>query len=264
MPDLSFAVDSVDMVPFAVAPTLSFKLRVTNALVSELIHTIVLRAQIQIEATRRRYDGQDQERLLDLFGEPQRYPQTLRSMLWTFASTTVRPFSGNSTTDLAVHCTYDFNVASAKYFYALESGEVTLAFLFSGTVFYETEDGRMQVSQIPWEKEAGFQLPVRVWKEMMAHYYPNMAWLALRTDVFDRLYRFKIQRALPTWEQVIETMLNREDGDGGETPNVAASRGSPEGVTGTCIDQSIDPSTEPGTDHDLSHGNNKHNGKAGQ
>ena len=34
------------------------------------IHTIALRCQIQIEATRRRYTPEEQERLLDLFGGP--------------------------------------------------------------------------------------------------------------------------------------------------------------------------------------------------
>ena len=31
----------------------------------------------------------------------------------------------------------------------------------------------LQVAQIPWDREAAFRLPVRVWKEMMEQYYPN-------------------------------------------------------------------------------------------
>jgi hypothetical protein len=38
----------------------------------------------------------------------------------------------------------------------------------------------------------------------MDQYYPNLAWLALRRDIFERLYRFKIARGIPTWEQVME------------------------------------------------------------
>ena len=83
------------------------------------------------------------------------------------------------------------------------------ALLFSGTIFYVDPDGGgLQVSPIPWEKEAVFRLPVPVWKEMMDHYYPNSAWLCLRQDVFDRLYLYKSRQGLPTWEQALERLLD--------------------------------------------------------
>ena len=164
---------------FAVAPLLHFKLRVSNAIEGEAIYTVALRCQIQIETTRRRYDGDDPERLRELFGEPERWSQTIRTMLWTFTSAVVGPFTGSTVINLAVPCTYDFNVAATKYFYALEGGEVPLALLFSGTVFYESKDGALQVAQISWEKEAAYRLPVKVWQEMMEHYYPNRTWLCL-------------------------------------------------------------------------------------
>jgi hypothetical protein len=207
MPDLNFQVEEVIAVPFAAAPQLAFKLRITNAVAEEPVHSVALRCQIQIAATRRRYSPQDQERLLDLFGTPERWSQTLRSMLWTHVTIVVPPFTESTTVDLPVPCTYDFNVAATKYFYSLEDGEVPLLFLFSGTVFYPVEDGALQVAQIPWNKEASFRLPVQVWKKMMDLYYPNSAWLYLQKDVFDRLYRYKIQRGLPTWEQVMESLL---------------------------------------------------------
>jgi hypothetical protein len=207
MPDLSFQIEAVEAPPFAAAPLLAFKLRVTNADAEELIHTVVVRCQIQIAATRRRYSTHDQEQLLDLFGEPERWSQTLRSLLWTHASVVVPPFTGSTVVDLQVPCTYDFNVAATKYFYALEEGEIPLLFLFSGTIFYATDEAPLQVAQISWEREAAFRLPVQVWRHMMDLYYPNSAWLAVRKDVFDRLYRYKIRRGLPTWEQTLERLL---------------------------------------------------------
>lgn len=207
MPDLSFEVEGAEAVPFAAAPLLNFKLRVANAVADEPIHTVALRCQIQIDATRRRYDPQDQERLRDLFGEPERWSQTVRAMLWTFTSAVAPPFVGSIVIDLPVPCTYDFNVAATKYFYALQDGEVPLTLLFSGTVFYEAEDGALQVAQISWEREATYRLPVQIWQAMMEHYYPNSAWLCLHQDVFDRLYRYKIRRGLPTWEQALESLL---------------------------------------------------------
>jgi len=207
-PDLSFAVEKAEVATFAVSPLLNFKLRVSDG--SALpIHAIALRCQIRIEPTRRKYAPAEQDQLHDLFGEPARWGQTLRSMLWTHASIVVTPFTGSILTDLPVPCTYDFNVAAAKFFYALAEGEVPLLLLFSGTIFYATEDGSLQVSQISWEKEAAFRLPVAVWKQMMDAYYPNSAWLCLRKDAFDRLYQYKRQRSLPTWEEAIEELLDK-------------------------------------------------------
>ena len=109
--------------------------------------------------------------------------------------------------ELAVPCTFDFNVAATKYFAALEEGEVPLVFLFSGTVFYQAEDGRLQVAPISLEKQADFRLPVGVWRQMMDHYYPRSTWLCLDRDVCDRLFRYKVTHGLPTWEKAIESLL---------------------------------------------------------
>jgi hypothetical protein len=88
--------------------------------------------------------------------------------------------------------------------------------LFSGTVFYATDEGTLQVAQIPWDKEARYRLPVQVWKQMMDIYYPNSVWLSLRKDVFDRLYRYKVRRGIPTWEQALESILPDEERPGTE------------------------------------------------
>jgi len=128
----------------------------------------------------------------------------------------VTPFQGSTLVELPVPCTFDFNVAATKYFAGLEEGEVPLLMLFSGTVFYEATDGALQVSQISWEKEAKYRLPVRVWQEMMDFYYPNSAWLSLRRDVFDRLAQYKMRRGIPTWEQALESMLAAAEETGEE------------------------------------------------
>ena len=211
MPDLQFGVAESEVLPFAAAPTLLFKLSIRNTALQEQIHSILLRVQIRIETTRRQYDLEEEGRLLELFGEPHRWGETLRSMLWTNTTAIVPRFEGSTVAELPVACTYDFEVAAAKYFHALNDGEIPLLFLFSGTIFYVPESGALQIAQIPWEKEASFRLPVRQWKEMMDHYFPNSAWLRLRKDVFDALYRYRAQRALPTWEAVFEELLRREE-----------------------------------------------------
>jgi hypothetical protein len=207
MPDLAITVDDASALPFAVAPTIAFGLRVVNANPVESIHTVVLRCQIQIEVTRRRYSGPDQERLRDLFGEPERWGQTLRSLLWTHASAVVPAFTGSTSFQLQVPCTFDFNVAATKYFGGLADGEIPLCLMFSGTVFYEDQAGAMQVAPISWDKETRFRLPLKIWKEMMELYYPGSTWMCLRRDVFEQLQDYKVRHGIPTWEEAVERIL---------------------------------------------------------
>lgn len=211
MPELSLKVEQAATVPFAASPTITFQLHITNAPEDQIIHTIALNCQIQIEVTRRHYSPEEQQRMLDLFGEPDRWSQTLRNLLWTNVSVVLPGFQGSTRADLRVACTFDFNVAATKYFEGLAGGDVPLNLLFSGTVFYADAVGALQVAPISWDRETKFRLPLQVWREMMEAYYPNGAWLHVRRDVFDRLYRYKMRRGIPTWEQTLESVLSLEE-----------------------------------------------------
>jgi hypothetical protein len=213
MPDLEFGAIDAELLPYAAAPTLLFKLPIHNTVLGEEIHSIMLRAQIRLEVTRRHYNTETEARLLELFGPPERWGQTLHSMVWTHATAFVPRFTTSTVAEVPVVCSYDFEVAASKYLYALEDGEIPLIFLFSGTVFYADGGGPVQIAQIPWEKEAQYRLPVRVWKEMMEHYFPNSAWLRVRKDVFDRLYAYKAQRGHPTWEATLEDLLQSREAE---------------------------------------------------
>jgi len=208
MPDLQLMIESVEVVQYASTPLMAFKVRIANNPSEEIIHTVALRAQIQIEVTRRKYDSNEQTRLLDLFGEPERWGQTLRNMLWTHASVVVPRFTGSVLADIPVPCTFDFNVAATKYFHGVTSGDLPLCFQFSGTVFYQKEGETLQVAPISWDKEAKYRLPVKVWKDLMNVYYPNSAWLALQRDTFEKLYQYKVREGIPTWEEALERALN--------------------------------------------------------
>jgi hypothetical protein len=207
VPDLSLQVTGASVVPFAATPTLAFAVRLSNQPPDERIHSIALRCQIRIEAARRTYDRANATPLLDLFGEPDRWSQTVRDLFWTHAVAHVPPFVGATAVDLAVPCTFDFNVAATKYFFGLPDGDVPLLFLFSGSVFYEGATGVLQVYPISWEKESRFRLPVATWRELMETYYPNTNWLTLRRDLFERLYRYKQQQGIPSWDAALERIL---------------------------------------------------------
>jgi hypothetical protein len=210
VPDLDFRVEGAEVLEYAAVPSLQFKLRIEN-LQEEPIRTVSLNTQVRIAARQRHYEAVEQERLKELFGDPHRWRETLRSLLWTHTVLQVPRFSGSTVVDMPVTCTYDLEVVAAKYFYALEDGEVPLEFLFSGTVFYAAEGGRLQTARISWEKEAEFRLPVRLWKEMMDHYFPNSAWIRLHRDAFDQLYDYKIRMGFPTWEATVEALLRASE-----------------------------------------------------
>jgi hypothetical protein len=210
MPDLEFSVEGAKILEFAAVPTLVFKLRIENQ-GGEPVRSVSLNTQIRLAVTQRHYEASEQARLLELFGEPHRWGETLRSLLWTHNVLQVPAFTGSTVVDMPVTCTYDLDVVAAKYFHALEDGEVPLEFLFSGTVFYARDDGRLQVDRISWEKEAEFRLPVSVWREMMEHYFPNSAWLRLHRDAFDQLYDYKIRMGYPTWDAAVESLLRASE-----------------------------------------------------
>jgi hypothetical protein len=210
MIDLNFRIDSAEAAPLAATPQLCFKLQIdaADACHSVPIQSVLLRVQVRIEPTRRGYPPSFRPGLAALFGEPQRWGATMRSLLWTHANLLVPSFVGSTLVDLPIECTFDFNVAATKYFSSLDEGDVPLCFLFSGTCFYQTDAG-LQAAQISWEREADYRLPVHFWKEMMSLYYPNCVWLSLDKHTFERLHEFKTRNALPTWEQAIERLLRQ-------------------------------------------------------
>jgi hypothetical protein len=210
VPDLDFRIEGAEVIRYAAAPSLLFKLRVEN-MEGEPIRSISLNTQVRIAATQRHYDAAEQERLLEVFGEPHRWGNTLRSLLWTHTTLQISPFSVSTVVDMPVPCTYDLEVVAAKYFYALEDGDVPLEFLFSGTVFYAGAGGRLQIARISWEKEAEYRMPVRLWKEMMEQYFPNSAWIRLHKDAFDQLYDYKVRMGLPTWEAAVKALLRASE-----------------------------------------------------
>jgi hypothetical protein len=193
--------------PYAAVPTLVFRLGITET-TGEQVHAVALKTQIQIEPRRRHYAPPEEERLLELFDRPHRWGETLKTLVWTQVSLTVAGFTARTVVDLPVACTYDFEVAAAKYFHALDEGEIPLLLLFSGTVFVRGETG-FSVEPVPWDKELAFRLPVRTWREVMDSYFPGSAWLRLRRESFDALHRFKGRHALTTWDDAVDALLKQ-------------------------------------------------------
>jgi len=203
--ELNFQITGARPERHAALPTLMFALKIEET-TGVVIHNIVLRCQIRIEPSRRKYSHEEESRLMELFGDTPRWGDTMKPFLWTHLSATIPAFRGQTDVELPVACSYDFEIAAAKYLHSLESGDIALLMMFSGSVFEKGTTG-MQVSQVPWSKEASYRLPVRVWQEMIDHYFPNSGWLRLNRETLSELMKFKSSRALATWDEVIETLL---------------------------------------------------------
>jgi Family of unknown function (DUF6084) len=210
--ELSFECLDAQPDRYAVTPILLFKLRIADT-DGDAVDAIALRCQIRIEPQRRRYAIAEEDRLLDLFGGPARWGETVKPFQFATISHMVPGFAGSTTVDLPVPCTYDFEVASTKYFQALEDGEIPLLLLFSGSVFSRGENG-IVVHQVPWDREAAYRLPVAVWRALMDLNFPNSAWIRLNRGTLDALQRFKAVQALPTWDRALEVLLAGKTGPG--------------------------------------------------
>ena len=211
MAELAFDCVAARPDKYAVAPSMSLALRIAET-TGQKVDAIALRCQIRIEPARRRYSDAEAERLNDLFGETQRWADTLKPLQFANVSIMVPGFTGSIDIDLPVMLSYDLEIGSVRYFAGLEAGEVPLLLLFSGTVFTVVE-GRLQVQQVPWSKEASYRLPVSVWREAIDAHFPNSAWIKMTRETLDELQRFKTRHAIPTWDATVAALLARaEDG----------------------------------------------------
>jgi hypothetical protein len=200
---------------YAVVPSMFFTLRISETS-GQRVEAIALRCQIRIEPARRRYSEEEAERLNDLFGETQRWADTLKPIQFTNVVTMVPGFTGSTEIDLPIPLTYDMEIGATRYFAGLDDGEVPLLLLFSGTIF-AVADGKLSVTQVPWSKEARFRLPISLWREAVDAHFPNTAWIKFSTLTFDELLRYKTAQGLPTWEATILYLLSeaadRAEGD---------------------------------------------------
>ncbi len=204
MSELAFSIVGAKPEPYAASPSLALRLRVTESS-GVRVHMIALRAQVQIEPQKRRYERDETSRLSDLFGTVDRYGDTLKPFLWTHVSAMILNFTGETEVDLAVPCSYDFDVAAHKYLTALEDGAIPIVLYFSGSVFVEGERG-IEAELVSWSTEAKYRLPLSVWRDTMDAHFPGTAWLRVSSDVFAELDRFRIARGLRSWDAALSAL----------------------------------------------------------
>ncbi|WP_166265509.1 DUF6084 family protein [Marinobacter caseinilyticus] len=208
MPDIHFNVESAHPARHTAAPALNLRLSVNQRGEALAIQCISLQCQIRIDTTRRHYAPAEQAHLKDLFGAPERWHQTLHSMLWTHTGVVVPAFDTlHTAVDLPVPCSFDFNLAATKYFYGLADGEVPLLLLYSGSVFYRDDEGALAMDLISWHEESRYNLPVQVWRNMMDLYYPNQNWLCVNRKVFDAINSYKVRQGYTNFDEALNGLL---------------------------------------------------------
>ena len=205
MLDLDFRCRGARPATWAATPTMLLDLEVQEPS-GRRLYGIRLQCQIRVEPIRRRYSSAEEEALGELFGEPARWGDTLKPIQVCTVSTMVPGFTGNSSFELPVPCTYDTEVAAAQYFRALAGGDIPLLLLFSGTVYYAGDDGLL-VEQVPWDREIAYRLPVATWRALMDAHFPGTGWLRLQTDTIEALQRYRRARMLPSWEDTFAALL---------------------------------------------------------
>jgi len=209
-PEPDFSILGVRAVKYAAVPTLNFDLHVVESS-GRQVYMIALTIQVMLEPARRAYDADTHERLKGLFGEPERWAVTTRSLLWAHVDLVIPAFTGSTTVTVPLACSYELEVAAAKYFYSLPDGEAPLAFHFNGTIYYRDYDDRLQMVLVPWTRSCDYRMPVKTWKDMMADYYPNTAWVALNGATIDALQREQVNRGLATADACIMKLIEESE-----------------------------------------------------
>jgi len=230
MAELVFDCTGMEPDRYAVVPSMNLKLRISET-TGQRIEAIALRCQIRIEPHRRRYTATEAERLHDLFGDTSRWADTVKPIQLATVTAMVPTFTAVTEIELPVPCTYDLEVASARYLQGLDDGTIPLLMLFSGTVFVATEQG-FSVELVPWSAEASYRMPVAVWRELVDAHFPGSAWLRCSRDTLDALSQYKARNALPTWDATLTALLAQANhGAGGGEPAAAPDQEGETGVT---------------------------------
>jgi hypothetical protein len=243
-PEPTFEITGAAHVPFAAAPTLLFSGRAIDDSGLE-IQSIALTAQVMIDPAQRGYDDATRMRLQELFGPPATWAPSTSGLSWARVATAVPSFSGVTAFAIEVPCTYDLEVAAAKYFYAVRDGHVPLSFHFNGSVFYRTPrrtpdsppggtpdsppggtpdsppggtpdgtpGGILQVTPVSWSSSARYRMPVETWRAMIAEHYPGGGWIRLSELTLGALNDRRSARGLPSFDAAVSELLTDPGGE---------------------------------------------------
>ncbi|MGH2741788.1 MAG: DUF6084 family protein [Thermoleophilaceae bacterium] len=203
IPDPEFWVLDARPVPHSAAPTLSFRMRVRDRSERD-IYTIALVAQINLDLIERPHEDGTRERLRDVFGEPERWGDTGRGVLWAKREVLVPSFTGSTSFELQVPCNSDLELATTRYLEALPDGEAPFSFHFSGSIVYAGDEDRLQLARVPWHVTAQFRLPVDTWRRAVGG---SGGLVRVGDETFEALRRHRIEQGLYSLDAAVADLL---------------------------------------------------------
>jgi len=184
----------------------SFRLRIQNEGQAR-VHMLALRCQVQIEPRVSRRSVDEAKHLRAASSHSPLWSRKLRPLLWARVALIVPAFERVTTADLVVPCTYDFQIASTRYLHGVRDDGIPLRFLFTGSIF-RLQNEAFSVEPVPWDTDATFTLPATVWRTALDRILPHNASLSLRRETLDALLAFRTSRALPTWDDTLDVLLD--------------------------------------------------------
>jgi hypothetical protein len=199
MTELRFTVTSAEAKKNAASPTIAFGLSIASG---ERIEALVLRVELRIEPQWRQYDGREKTLLNDLFGTPDRWGTTLRTLSWISVPLVVTAFEEQTQAHIEVPCTYDFDVSATRFLTALGEGEVPLRFYFTGAIFRDVSSG-ISTERVSWSSEAAYRMPVAVWQEAMSACYGDDALIRIKRETMEHLHQIRARSGAASWDDAI-------------------------------------------------------------
>ena len=219
---LEFTILGAEPIEYAATPGVRFHLHVTEPEGRE-VYTIALSSQIHIDPARRSYDDATRERLVELFGAPERWGATTHPFQWARIESLVPSFTGSTAFTVEVPCTYDLEVASAKYFdVAARRRRAAHASTSTGpcsTGRRRSPAGRARALELLGALE---RCRSTVWRRTIDAHYPGGGWVRLQQDTLEALAARKAERG----EHSFDATVRGSAGMSVETPaHHAALRG---------------------------------------
>ncbi|HEY4121822.1 MAG TPA: DUF6084 family protein [Byssovorax sp.] len=205
MAELGFRVLGAEPVLHGTSPLVSLRLEITTR---QPVRALSLRAQVQIEAARRRYEADEAARLAGVFCEGARFDDALRSLVWAHVHVAVPAFDARVEVDVLLPCSPDLRTERGTYLLAIDEGTIPVSLLFSGSIFYGDAGSALRIAPVAWSSEARFDLPAATCRAALAAHHGELALVALPKALVDRLQRARVRRALGGVDEALTALLD--------------------------------------------------------
>jgi hypothetical protein len=169
MPELDFSIEGAHVLSSGAQAAIGLCVQIVVTPPETHVYSLSLNYDVRIDAVRRRYTDEEQRHLISLFGPIGNWCRTLHALPWLSGTAQVPAFIGQRLIDVSLPCRGEINPVVARYFDALAAGDVLLVASFSGAGFVASDSLPLQMSRIPWDRQATFRLPLGLWREAREH-----------------------------------------------------------------------------------------------